>query len=73
MGSTVVQSEAMEALRQGLREGIDEELTHLGIQIRPLQKEPVTRGGLHRAIDIEPLEDMLAGGWSGGRSGVHLG
>jgi len=44
---------------EGLREGVDEELDHLGVQRGPLQKAPVTRGGLHRAIDVEPRKDML--------------
>ena len=59
MGPTVVQEQEIQAIREGLCEGIDEELKHLGVQIGQLQEEPVTRGGLHRAIDIEPLEDML--------------
>ena len=58
---TVVQQEDIEAVGEGLREGIDEELEHLGIQIGQLEKEPVARGGRHGAIDIEPLEDMLDG------------
>jgi len=61
VGPTVVQQEDIQAVGEGLREGIDEELEHLGVQIGQLQKEPVTRGGLYRAIDVEPLEDMLDG------------
>jgi hypothetical protein len=61
MGPTVVQQEDIQAVGEGLREGVDEELEHLGVQIGQLQKEPVTRGGLHSAIDVEPLKDMLDG------------
>ena len=58
---TVVYHEDIEAVREGLREGIDEELEHRGVQIRPLEEEPVARGGLHGAINIAPREDMLDG------------
>gem|GEM_PF-1574388 len=56
---TVVQYEDLEAVGEGVRERVDEELEHLGVQIRRLEAEPVTRRWLHGAIDIEPLEDML--------------
>jgi hypothetical protein len=56
---TVVQQEAIEAVGEGVREGIDEELEHLGVQIRQLSEEPLTCRRLHGAIDLEPLEDML--------------
>jgi len=56
---TVVQQEDIEAVRESVREGVDEELEHRGVQIRQLEEEPVTRRRLHGAIDIEPLEDML--------------
>jgi hypothetical protein len=56
---TVVQHEAIEAVGEGVREGIDEELEHLGVQIRQLEEEPGTRRRLHGAIDIVPLEDLL--------------
>lgn len=59
MGSTVIQSEAIEARRQGLREGLDEALKHRRVQRRPLQTAPVTRGGLHGAIDSAPREHLL--------------
>jgi hypothetical protein len=61
MGATGVQSAEIEALRKGLRDGLDEELTHLRVQRGPRQQAPVTRGGLHGAIDIAPREDMLDG------------
>jgi hypothetical protein len=63
MGPAVVQHEEIQAVREGLREGVDEELEHLGVQVRPLQEEPVTRGGLHGAIDVEPLEKVLDGAY----------
>ena len=51
----------MQALREGLRKGIDEELGHLGVQRWQLEAEAMARGRLDRAIDIEPLEDLLDG------------
>ncbi len=59
MGPAVVQQEDIQGIGEDLREGVDEELAHLGVQIWPRQKEPLTRGGLHSAIDVAPLEDML--------------
>ena len=59
MCPTVVQQEDIQAVGKGLREGINEELKHCGVQIGQLQKEPVPCGGLHGTIDIEPLEGML--------------
>jgi hypothetical protein len=58
MRPTVVQQENDQAIRKGLREGIDEKLAHLGVQIRPLQAEPSARHCLHGAIPIALLEDM---------------
>jgi hypothetical protein len=52
MGPTVVQHEEVQAVGEGLREGVDEALEPLGVQRGPLQKEPLTRGRLHRAIDV---------------------
>lgn len=59
MRPTVVQEQQIQALREGLRKGLDEELEALGVQIRQLQEKALARGRLDRAIDIEPLEDML--------------
>jgi hypothetical protein len=59
LGPTIVQPEAMQAVGEGLREGIDEELEHRGIQRGQLQREPVSCGGFHGAIDIAPLEGLL--------------
>ena len=59
MGPAVVQQEDIQGIGEDLREGVDEELEHLGVQIGQLQKEPLTCGGLHSAIDVEPLEDTL--------------
>jgi len=56
---TVVYHEDIEAVREGLREGIDEELEHRGVQIRPLEEEPVARGGRYGARHREPRKDML--------------
>jgi hypothetical protein len=59
MGSTVVQEQEVEAVRESLGEGIHEELEALGIQIRQFQEEPLTRRGFHGPIDIEPLKHVL--------------
>jgi hypothetical protein len=56
---TIVQQEAIQAVGKGLREGIDEELEHLGIQRGQLQKEPVSWDWVHGAIDIAPRVGML--------------
>jgi hypothetical protein len=59
MRPTVVQEQQVQALGEGLRKGLDEELEALGVQIRQLQEKALARGRLDRTIDIEPLEDML--------------
>jgi hypothetical protein len=59
MRATVVQEQEVEAVRKGGREGIDEELEAGGIQVGQFEKEPVAGRRLHRAIDVEPFEDML--------------
>lgn len=46
-------------MREGLREGVHEQLEHVGVQIGELQEEPLACRRLHGAKDIEPLEDML--------------
>jgi hypothetical protein len=56
---TIVQQKDIEAIREGVREGLDEELEHLGVQIRQLEEEPVPRRRLRGARDREPLKDML--------------
>jgi hypothetical protein len=56
---TIVQHEDVEAIREGLREGIDEELEHLGVQIWQLQEATCTRRRLHRAIDRAPPAIVL--------------
>jgi hypothetical protein len=59
VGPAVVQKQEVQAVREGLGEGIQEDLEALGIEIRQLQEEPLARGRLYGAIDIPPLEDML--------------
>jgi hypothetical protein len=59
MGPPVVQRQAMQAVREGLREAIDEELEHLGVPRGQRQEEAVPRRRLDGAIDIAPLEDVL--------------
>jgi hypothetical protein len=59
MRAAIVQEQEVEAVRKGRREGIDKELEACGVQIGQFEKEPVTGRRLHRAIDVEPFEDML--------------
>jgi hypothetical protein len=42
-----------------LGERIEEDLEHVGIQMGQFQKEALTSGGRHQAIDIKPFEDVL--------------
>ena len=55
MRPTVVQPQEIQARREGLREGLDEELAHLRIEIRQFQEEPVAGRRLHGARDVGPL------------------
>jgi hypothetical protein len=59
MRAAVVQEQEIQAVREGRREGVDEQLKALGVQIGQFQEEPFTGGGLYGAIDIEPLKDVL--------------
>jgi hypothetical protein len=59
MRATVVQEQEIQAVGEGLREGVDEELKAVSVQIRQLEEEARARGRLDRAIDVEPLKDML--------------
>jgi hypothetical protein len=59
MGPTVVQEQEVEAVWEGLCEGLHEELEALDIQIRQFQEEPLTRRGFHGPIDGEPLKHVL--------------
>jgi hypothetical protein len=56
---TVVQQEDIQALRECLGKGIEEELEHVRMYIWSFEEASVTRGGLARTIDIEPREDMV--------------
>jgi hypothetical protein len=51
----------MQAVGDGLREGVAEALEPLGVQRGPRQKASGTRGGLPSAIDGAALQDMLDG------------
>jgi hypothetical protein len=55
----VVQEQAIQAVREGLGEGVHKELEALGIQIGQLEEKPIARCRLDSAIDIEPLKDVL--------------
>jgi hypothetical protein len=59
MCPTIVQRQEIEAVRERLREQVDNHLTVLGVQIRQLQEEAFARGERDGPIDIEPLEAML--------------
>jgi len=59
MRPTVVEQEEMQAVRKGLRKALEEELEHVGVQIRQLEEEVLACGRLDGAIDIEPLEAVL--------------
>ena len=59
--ATLVQQEEIQAIGPGWREGSDEALEQLDVQIGPLQKEPVSCGGVHGALDLEALADLVDG------------
>ena len=59
MRATMVQPQEIAAVREGRREGIEEELEAFRVQIGPCEEEPVACRRLHRAIDVEPFEDRL--------------
>jgi hypothetical protein len=59
VSTTIIQEEEIQAVGERLGEGLDEELEHLRIQMRQFQEEPVASRGLHGALDVEPLKDVL--------------
>jgi hypothetical protein len=59
MGATVIQEQEIEAVGKGLRQGVDEELKGVGIQIRQLQEQPLARGRGDGAVDVEPFKGLL--------------
>jgi hypothetical protein len=59
--ATIVEAQEIQAVRESRREGVDEALEAFGVQIGQFQEEPLAGGGLHGAIDIEPLKDVLDG------------
>ena len=59
MRATVVEEQEIQAVRERRREGVDEDLETLRVQIRQFQEEPLAGRGRHGAIDIKPLEDVL--------------
>ena len=56
-----VQEQEMQAVREGLCEGVHKELEALGIQIGQFQDEPSARRWLYGARDIEPFQDVVYG------------
>ncbi len=59
MRSTVIQQQDIQAVSEGLGEGIDEELEHVRIEIRQFQKEVLASGRCHGTVHIAPLKDVL--------------
>lgn len=59
MGATIIQEQDVQAVGEGLGEGVDERLKHIGIQIRELKEEALTCGWGHSAVDIESFEGVL--------------
>jgi hypothetical protein len=59
MRPTGIQEEDVEAVGEGLGEGVDEELETLGVEIWQFEEEPRSRRGRHSTIDVEPLENVL--------------
>ena len=59
MGSAVIQEQEIQAVGKGLGKSVDEELEVVRVQIRQFQEEASARRGLHGAIDVEPLKDVL--------------
>jgi hypothetical protein len=57
--AAVIQEQKIQAVAEGLREGVDEEQKHLRVQRGQSQEEPTTRGVPHGPIDGEPFEDLL--------------
>jgi hypothetical protein len=54
-----VQAPEVAAVREGRRDGRDEALEACGVQRGPFETEPLASRRLHRAIDVEPCEDMV--------------
>jgi hypothetical protein len=59
MGPPIVQQEDVEAVSEGLGEGIDEELEHVRIEIWQFQEKAFARRRFHGAIDVKPFADVL--------------
>jgi hypothetical protein len=59
MGPTGIQEQAMQTVGKRLRQGVDDTLEGVGVQIGPLQEKPLARGRSSGAIDVEPVESML--------------
>jgi hypothetical protein len=57
MGPAVVPEQEVQAVREGRGESLHDHRHALGLQRRPCQEEPLTRRGVHGAIDRDPLHD----------------
>jgi hypothetical protein len=53
-----VQEQEIQAVGEGLREGVDKELEILRVARGQFEKEPLTRRGRHGPIDIKPCKDV---------------
>jgi hypothetical protein len=58
MGPAVVQEQEVQAVREGVCEGMHEHLEALGLQRRQCQEGPLTGRGCHGTIDGEPLKHV---------------
>jgi hypothetical protein len=59
VGSTVIQSQDLHAVRKGLSERIDEKLEALRVPRGSCQEKPLPWGRGHGPIDVEPCEGVL--------------
>jgi hypothetical protein len=59
MRTAIVEEWEIHAVRESRREGVDEDLEAFRVPIGQFEEEPLAGGGLHGAIDIEPLKDVL--------------
>jgi hypothetical protein len=59
MGPAVIQEQDIEAVGERLREGVDEELERVGVQIGQFQEKPVACGRGDGTVDGEPFESVL--------------
>lgn len=59
MRHTIVQLQEIQAVREGLGKGVDEELEVVRVRVRQCQEVALARRGRQGTIDVEPCEDVL--------------